>query len=298
MKTPPKLPFIILFDLDGTLIHTDRVTTLSYELRRHLTTTCSPRTKPALCERVGQVLHNHAVHNVRPGMINFIKTLTGRLPHVEMFVFSAADQGWVQSNIEGIEQHFGLRFNRPFFGRDTTDNKYLKSIWTVLPRIVECLSHKYPTIAKQPDSVLNELTVLFDDAPHKNPDRQILVPYTPSLKRFYNIFDGLRDEDFLTKELEVFLERNLDFLSAAHDPSMVLSFVHSYIARGFIDQLNAMHEVDDKCFHRATAVIERLTRRGTFRFDAHTLKTLRSAFQTKCVRGRVLRLTSAPLRTG
>lgn len=165
---PAGVPLIVLMDIDGTMIGRIGIQACEYELLSDPRIASRPKSamKADLIERL-----RHGI--MRPYLRWLVKTLEKHRPDVELFVYTASDDGWAAFLVPCIEEVLGRRFNRPLFTRKHcafADGEYKKSLDTVVPTIFRKLRAKYPELARAGPAAshvsrLRDNTLLVDNNP-------------------------------------------------------------------------------------------------------------------------------------
>lgn len=162
------IPFIIILDLDGTVIGDITLLDNYFELYRLASQLA--RSKKIKCEipalDFGQFFSENQI--IRPGFQEFIRDLPS---NTEIFFYTCSTNDWAYQIIPQIEKHLNIRSNRPIFSREDAcinhmyapPTKYIKSLVMLIPEIVKSLSKKYPAISRASETSLREHIVLIDD---------------------------------------------------------------------------------------------------------------------------------------
>lgn len=139
-------PFIVVFDLDGTVIGEISPQLCEWELLSAY--------QPSRMKQYKEALHLQLIksHIVRPDFVTFIDYLRHNYPYLEMYVYTASDDKWAKFIIAEIEAATGVAFNRPLFtrkhciavnGKDGQAVSYEKSVNKILPFIYRNIRAKY-----------------------------------------------------------------------------------------------------------------------------------------------------------
>ena len=130
-------PLVIILDIDGTVIGNISPQICLYDLKNaHVKINYSYK---ELFDRFDKGL-------LRPYFDTFIKNTQRRLPNVEFFIYTAADNSWGTFIANAIEKHCNIHFNRPILTRKhcfLTNNSILKSLKHITPMIKRTLQKKY-----------------------------------------------------------------------------------------------------------------------------------------------------------
>lgn len=219
-----KLPLIIIFDLDKTLIGNSN----SFTYKQSLFSAIDVSNKASKLSKkykfkalsYKQVLGNK-LEILRPFVIDFFKEIEERYKDVEFFVYSAGTKQYVEGIIEWIEEklsssHVAIKFNRPIYSRESTvsvDRSYNKSIKLYFHEdIVPCLNKKYPDLndSKTTDFVLKNRVLFIDDRDDVLWDKDINFIQCPeyNFSDFEDITFGIDKEILQEKVITTFLDRN------------------------------------------------------------------------------------------
>lgn len=191
---PPSnnLPYIFIFDWDGTIVGNVTWQSQQYSLhnmlRKHgFKTNKQYNIPPAFYPNAKLV---------RPGFASFIKTIKKLYPDVQFFIYTASEKQWACQEIAWMEKTHDIQFNRPIFTRDecTTDSAgtYRKSIAKIYPRLMKSLSKKYNLTGSQRQYILeNQLIIIDNNAVYNDRmDRLLLCPdYNYAV--FENLLHGI-----------------------------------------------------------------------------------------------------------
>lgn len=175
-------PFVLLLDMDGTMIGHIIPQVCEYELLNAVQEMTardklsSPSTKSGsgsaskLKAMKAGLVERLRYGVLRPHMDWFVKTASSGLPNMELFVYTASDDGWAKFIVPCIEEVLGIKFNRPLFTRKHcvyVDNEYKKSLDKVMPVVHKKLRTKYKLPPTTSESVkqLGQRAALLDNNP-------------------------------------------------------------------------------------------------------------------------------------
>lgn len=138
------LPFVVLLDLDGTVIGDITFQACEWEIVRRY----DPSRVRLFRSNLVSYLRNTQL--IRPQLAYFINTLRRKAgQHVEFFIYTASEQKWASFIVPCVEEALGVRFNRPLLTRAhvmhmSADGLVTKSLSKVFPTLQRALKSKYP----------------------------------------------------------------------------------------------------------------------------------------------------------
>jgi hypothetical protein len=134
------LPRVLLLDMDGTMIGRINPQVCEYEILSTFQKGKLKAMKQELAAKLRQGV-------LRPHLAWFCALAkSGRLPDLELFVYTASDDRWAHFLVPCIEEAIGFRFNRPLFTRKhciLVGAEYRKSLAGVAPLIFKRLRPRY-----------------------------------------------------------------------------------------------------------------------------------------------------------
>lgn len=139
------VPFVVLLDLDGTLIGNIAPQIGTYHL--HGALKAKGVRSGCLCGKVLQDTLRSGV--VRPYVAQFVRAVHKAVPDAMFFVYTASEKRWANFIVTHVEKAIGVKFARPIFTRSdcTTDartGEIKKCVGSVLEKIVKALARKDP----------------------------------------------------------------------------------------------------------------------------------------------------------
>lgn len=181
-----KLPVIVIFDVDGTLIgNVEPLLTFWLSIKDILH-----------YDIVQEKIKSCLTGFIRPGIFELMKALTKKYHHVEFFIYSAGREEWLEVLVPCLEGLLGVSFNRPLFGRSSCIIGY-KMIECVALNILRVIKAKYNGRYSIDD--IRDMVVIFDDNPTVYDDMRdfVRVIKCPTYRRRINI-DVVKEmgEDF------------------------------------------------------------------------------------------------------
>jgi|LakMenEpi03Aug12_release.lakeMendotaPanAssembly.Ray.scaffolds.fasta_scaffold263174_2 hypothetical protein len=167
-----KLPYIFIFDIDGTIIGEIHHQILEWELLKII--------EPSLIKNfdISEYLNNGML---RPNFKDFIEFINKKYKNVEIFVYTNSSYGWAKYGIiPNIQKNINNKINEPYFTRDDSNNMQ-KLLGNLYDNIIETLIPKYPLLKleKNKDFVFQNQIVFIDDIKENlkdYPQKQILCP--------------------------------------------------------------------------------------------------------------------------
>lgn len=192
-----KLPFVIIFDIDGTLIGNLWYAIQEYYLLRYIYAYCKANDIHAKCpDTVIDIQHLMRKGLLRPYVREYLDVCTKKYQNVEIFIYTKSSYSWTNDVIvKEIEKALGYKFNKPYFTRENTLPNNEKALSAVYRDIMMALQTKYPLLRNEKHrmEVFDERLIFIDDIPNNLYDfqnKQILCPeYTYQF--FYDIPDKL-----------------------------------------------------------------------------------------------------------
>jgi len=192
-----QLPFVFVFDWDGTIVgrvdYQSHAYTLRNTLRKH---GFKPRNNSN--DRIPKAFQEGS-RMIRPGFATFLKTMQKHFPEVYFFIFTASEKQWALQEIQWVEQAWGIQFQRPIFTRDDCivdmHGSLRKSLMRIYPRICRAISKKNALTKNEKDYILNNQLMIIDNTAvyTDKTDRLLLCP-DYSYMMFENLLDMIPSE--------------------------------------------------------------------------------------------------------
>jgi hypothetical protein len=225
-----KLPFIIIFDIDQTLIGNishclteTNVVEMLYKIcikEKDLSAKCPKHDLIDLQDELKGGL-------LRPNARDFITYCQKKFKHLEIFFYTNSTYGWTNRVlVREIEKALQFKANRPLFTREDSLVGYAKTITNIYPLIQKSLIKKYPLFkdAKHAQKVFSEQMLFIDDITDNVYDftsRQIVCPEY-KFRSYYDIpekiinkynlpaslFDNTEVLEYLAKEYVPIYNKN------------------------------------------------------------------------------------------
>lgn len=197
-------PFIVLLDMDGTIIGNISPQVCEWELISQL---C-----PGKLKQYKDNLKTHLENGLmRPQFISFIDYIKEANQNVEVYIYTASDTKWAHVIVPCIEQVIGFKFNRPLFTRSHcimrgTDIR--KSFNNVLPIVYSKLKNTYLLASADELRPNTHMIDNFHEVLANSLDeRRLLKCPTYSYTSFYDVL-RLIDESVLREHYQA-ISKNL-----------------------------------------------------------------------------------------
>jgi hypothetical protein len=165
-----KTPFVIIFDIDKTIIGIVNILGKEYDLLEFIYNTCKKKSINAVCPPRDVFDMQEELKNglLRPFAKEFIAFCNKKFKNVEVFFYTNSSYDWTNSALgKNIEKALNIKVNRPFFTRENSisNNNYKKSLANIYPTIIKSLCKKYPVMndEKISEYVFNNRTIFVDD---------------------------------------------------------------------------------------------------------------------------------------
>jgi hypothetical protein len=196
-----KLPFILLLDIDQTLVGNVDPVFDEFTILEHIYKNCISTTRefPNSCNTVrGRAFDiQEELKNglLRPHCKEFLAFCKKKFKTLEVFFYTNSSHTWARTGIAPqIEKAIGMKFNRPIFTYEYSIG-YTKTVANIAHDIYKSLVKKYPAISNKDAfvKVLNERFIFIDDIKdnlHDYKERQIVCPEYNFLP-YYDIYDKL-----------------------------------------------------------------------------------------------------------
>lgn len=167
-----KLPFIFIFDIDGTIIGYIHQQILEWELLNIIDNSLINKFD------ITEDLNNGML---RPYFKEFIDFINKKYKNVEIFVYTNSTFKWATYGIiPNIQKTINNKINKPYFTRNDS-NSSQKLLGNLYDTIIEQLISKYPSLKldKNKEFVFKNQLVFIDDIKDNlkdYPQKQILCP--------------------------------------------------------------------------------------------------------------------------
>lgn len=233
-----KYPFIIILDIDQTIIGTVNQLCKEREVLEYIYNLCKKR-RLEKCIRQNNVDMQKELNDglLRPYINEFIQYCNSKFKNVEIFFYTNSSYNYTNTFLAtNVEKALKVKVNKPYFTRENSmiiNGKYKKSLVNIFPFIIKSLVKKYPIMKNEKiiDYIIHNRFVFIDDIKENTfeyENRQIICPRYDF--RYYNDIP----EKLLNKykmNPEIFNSR--DILEYLHNMNIPI-----YNKRGNIHQQN------------------------------------------------------------
>ena len=233
-----KYPFIIILDIDQTIIGTVNQLCKEREVLEYIYNLCKKR-RLEKCIRQNNVDMQKELNDglLRPYIKEFIQYCNSKFKNAEIFFYTNSSYNYTNTFLAtNVEKALKVKVNKPYFTRENSmiiNGKYKKSLVNIFPFIIKSLVKKYPIMKneKNIDYIIHNRFVFIDDIKENTfeyENRQIICPRYEF--RYYNDIP----EKLLNKykmNPEIFNSR--DILEYLHNMNIPI-----YNKRGNIHQQN------------------------------------------------------------
>jgi len=163
-----KLPFIIIFDIDQTIIGNINMLSKENDLLEFIFNRCKKKGINTKCPNVDLDMQDELKNGLlRPYVREFIEACNKKFKNVEVFFYTNSTYKWTNKILgKSIEKALNIKINRPFFTRENSMSKNMKkSLVNIYPLIIKSLLKKYPSMkdAQITEDILNNRTIFIDD---------------------------------------------------------------------------------------------------------------------------------------
>jgi hypothetical protein len=163
-----KLPFIIIFDIDQTIIGDITMQSIENNLLEYIYNICKKKGINTKCQYIDLDMQYELKNGLlRPYVREFIETCNEKFKNVEVFFYTNSTYKWTNKILgKNIEKALNIKVNRPFFTKENSMSQDIKkSLPNVYPLIIKSLIKKYPLVKDQRNTeyILNNRTIFIDD---------------------------------------------------------------------------------------------------------------------------------------
>ena len=231
-----KHPFIIIFDIDQTIIGNVNMQSKENDLLEFIYNTCKKKGINNECQNIDLDMQEELNNGLlRPYVRDFITFCYEKFKNVEVFFYTNSNYKWTNKILgKSIEKALNIKINRPFFTRENSMTQDLKkSLANVYPLIIKSLLKKYPSMKdeKNTEYILNNRTIFIDDIKNNiisYTNRQLVCP-AYDYYSYYNIYEQL-----ITKyKMDPKIFNNKDILKYMEDND-----IYIYNKNGSLHQKN------------------------------------------------------------
>jgi hypothetical protein len=216
-----KQPFIIIFDIDQTIIGNINMLSKENDLLEFIFNTCKKKGINTECKNIELDMREELKDGLlRPYVCDFITFCDKKFKNVEVFFYTNSSYKWTNKILgKNIEKALNIKVNRPFFTRENSMSlDWKKSLANVYPLIIKSLLKKYPSMKdeKNTEYILNNRTIFIDDIKNNiisYTNRQIVCPEYNYFS-FYDIYEKIitkykiDPKIFNDKEILKYMENN------------------------------------------------------------------------------------------
>ena len=193
-----KQPFIIIFDIDQTIIGNVIMQSKENNLLEYIFNTCKNKGINNECQNIDLDMQGELKNGLlRPYVRDFITFCNKKFKNVEVFFYTNSNYKWTNKILgKSIEKALNIKINRPFFTRENSMTHDLKkSLANVYPLIIKSLVKKYPYMKdeKNTEYILNNRTIFIDDIKNNiisYTNRQLVCPEYDYFF-YYDIYEKL-----------------------------------------------------------------------------------------------------------
>jgi hypothetical protein len=163
-----RLPFIIIFDIDQTIIGNINMQSKENDLLEFIFNICKKEGINTECQNIDIDIQDELKNGLlRPYVREFIETCNKKFKNVEIFFYTNSTYKWTNRTLgKSIEKALNIRVNRPFFTKENSMSLDIKkSLVNIYPLIIKSLLKKYPSMKdkKNTEYILNNRTIFIDD---------------------------------------------------------------------------------------------------------------------------------------
>lgn len=192
-----KLPFIIIFDIDLTIIGNIDIVMKELVFLEYLYNVCKKKGINTKCPSMDLIDIQDVLKDglLRPNVSDFIKFCITKFKNIEVFFYTNSGYSWTNDFLgKKLEQALKIKINRPFFTRENSMNLTMKkSLANIYPTIIGSLAKRYPSLndGDIAEYVMNNRMIFIDDIKDNifaYTNRQVVCPaynYTP----YYEIYE-------------------------------------------------------------------------------------------------------------
>lgn len=224
-------PFILIFDIDNTIIGDVKYLNQELLLLEYIYSTCK-KNMINNCSFIDNIDMQKELKSglLRPNIKNFINFCNNKFKNVEIFFYTGSQYNWTNTSLgKNIEKALNIKINRPFFTRENmikTTKGLEKSLANILPLIVKSIKNKYPVmeIEKELNFIIKYRTIFIDDIKNNTytyENRQLVCPkynYRPPINDISKklIKKGINPKIFNNKDVLNYMWLNNIYI---HNPN-------------------------------------------------------------------------------
>ena len=233
-----KYPFIIILDIDNTIIGTVNQLCKEREVLEYIYNLCK-KNGLEKCIRQNNVDMQKELKDglLRPYINEFIKFCNNKFKNVEVFFYTNSSYNYTNTFLAtNVKKALKVKVNKPFFTRENSMNingVTKKSLVNIFPFIIKSLVKKYPIMKneKNIDYIINTRFVFIDDIKENTfeyVNRQIICP-----KYEYRYYNDIPEKLINKYKMKPEIFNNKQILDYLHNMNIPI-----YNKRGNIHQQN------------------------------------------------------------
>ena len=167
-----KLPFIIILDVENTIIGDYDMLVTEWYVLEYIYNICKKKGINAKCFSSDLVDMQDELKNglLRPNVGDFLRFCNTKFKNAEVFLYTSSGYAWTNLVLgKNIESALKMKINRPFLTlHNSMKNDSLKSVANTYPLMIQTLVKRYPLLKdeKVSEYILNNRTILVDDMPN------------------------------------------------------------------------------------------------------------------------------------
>jgi hypothetical protein len=263
------IPYIFIFDIDGTLIGDITPQVMIYdiveEIRKH-------NSKEKI--KIDDIHYKLKNGILRPHFINFINDIKKHYYPAEFFIYTASQKKWAEQLIKYIEGAIDIKFNRPIFTRNDCmyiNGELKKSISRIKGKIQNSLKKKYETVN------LNDRILMIDNSRVFQVNDTNIV-YCPTYKfKYPENIPNIISRNIYEKYFKVIYENISKYSLTIPFTSSYLKF-QKYYYQNYIREIFNMNKSDDKFW---LILKEILISKNIRTFDENSIKYINNKLSLK-----------------
>jgi len=255
------LPYVFILDLDGTIIgdcsYQCEIYNIQEIIRKNLIYKKSEMNKielgaiakhKTICDKSLNECYNSCSKLIRPFFGFFINKMKKIYPNSHFFVYTASDKSWAIKEINIIEKHYKIKFNRPIFTRDNCiidqSGNIKKSINKILPLILKSIK------APKNYNIKNHLLIIDNNPTFIDYKDNFLICPTYNYIKFHNLWDNIPQNYHKIEELKHFVSKLISSkkIYGKHHNSnaQILEKIHKWLYKKYkrVNNYNAIYESD------------------------------------------------------
>jgi hypothetical protein len=233
-----KYPFIIILDIDHTIIGTVNQLCKEREVLEYIYNLCK-KNGLEKCIRQNNVDMQKELKDglLRPYINEFINFCNNKFKNVEVFFYTNSSYNYTNTFLAtNVKKALKVKVNKPFFTRENSMNingVTKKSLVNIFPFIIKSLVKKYPIMKneKNIDYIINTRFVFIDDIKENTfeyVNRQIICP-----KYEYRYYNDIPEKLINKYKMKPEIFNNKQILDYLHNMNIPI-----YNKRGNVHQQN------------------------------------------------------------